>query len=64
MDDYLSPLISINLHCPLIAPLLPLLHPGLEIMYPIPLFMASIYLFRPYKEMTPTPKSNRKLSFQ
>ena len=27
------------------------------------LFITSIYLFRPYKEMTPTPKSDRKLSF-
>ncbi len=32
-----------------------LLHPGLEIMSPIPLFIASLYLLRPYKEMTPTP---------
>ncbi len=40
------------------------LHPGLEIMSPIPLFIASLYLFRPYKEMTPTPKSDRKLSSQ
>ncbi len=40
------------------------LHPGLEIMSPIPLFIASLYLFRPYEEMTPTPKSDRKLSFQ
>ncbi len=36
----------------------------LEIMSPIPLFIASLYLFRPYKEMIPTPKSDRKLSIQ